>query len=88
MCPVMREKKTVSDNKTFVTLVQVAREDVGFREQLGRILSLDEFNRKSAPNTFIGDMGLQKAPRDLIKAMENLLDDAVAQKILEMIKNV
>ena len=88
MHPFHKEKKAVSKDKTFVALVHEAQEDADFRKQLCRILSLDEFNRKSALNTLIANMSLQKAPGKLIDAMGNLLDDAVAKKTLEMIKNV
>lgn len=79
------KRKSISEDETFVTLIRVAQEDVEVRKQLLSILSLDSFNRKSALNSFINEMRLRKAPKDFVAAIANLLDDAVAEKALEVI---
>ena len=81
------KKKPVSHNETFITLIRLAREDGGFRKQLLSILSLDPFNRQSALNTITDNMRMQKAPQDLVQALESLASDPVAERALELIKN-
>ncbi|ACL02447.1 hypothetical protein Dalk_0742 [Desulfatibacillum aliphaticivorans] len=81
------KKKPVSENETFVALMQLARRDPDFREQISAILSMDDFHRKSALNSITDNMRMQNAPKDLVRAMESLADDAVAERALELIKN-
>lgn len=82
----MKSHRTkVSDNETFVTLIQLAQEDEGIRRTLIAILSQDEFNRKSMLNTLIQEMKLKSAPADFVGAIGALLDDDVARKASEMI---
>ncbi|MBW1842634.1 MAG: hypothetical protein JRI75_12720 [Deltaproteobacteria bacterium] len=68
-----------------VTLIQVAREDARIKDQLLKILSLDQFNRQSALNTLIDDMQIKGAPKEIISALSNLLDEAVSKKTREML---
>ncbi|MBI9074465.1 MAG: hypothetical protein JEZ02_03560 [Desulfatibacillum sp.] len=81
------KKEPVSENKTFVSLIQLARQDAGFREQILTILSLDRFNRQSALHSITDTMRMQKAPNDLVQALESLASDSVAERALELIKN-
>jgi hypothetical protein len=66
-------------------LLQVAQEDPEVKEQLSAILRLDDFNRKSALNTFLQEMQLKQAPKEFVSAIASLLDDEVAEKALEML---
>ncbi len=69
--------------EAFVTLIRAA--DSEFRTQIVNLLSLDEFNRKSALNTFLEHLRLNQAPRDLASAVAILLDQNVAQKALAIL---
>jgi hypothetical protein len=80
-----KSRQSVAENEAFVTLVQVGQEDPEVRQQLTAILRLDNFNRKSALNTFIEQMRLKQAPKEFLSAIACLLDDAVAEKVLETI---
>ena len=82
-------KKSESAEATdpFVTLIRVARDDARIKNQLLKIVSLDQFNRQSALNTLIDDMQLEGAPAALIQAISNLLDDAVSEKTREMLES-
>ena len=75
----------LSDNDTFVTLVRVAREDPEIGKRLVSILALDDFNRRSALNTWIEQMRYQQAPSAFVSAVAALIDDDIARKVLEMI---
>ncbi len=80
-------KKTDSDGDVFVSLIQVAQKDSDFRDQLLNVLALDNFNRKSALNSFVQNMVTKNAPSELIRVMKMLLDDAVAEKVRRMLEN-
>jgi hypothetical protein len=82
-----QKTQRVSDNETFVNLIRVARESGEIREELGSILALDDFNRKSALNTLIERLRYKQAPEAFISALETLLDDDVAAKALELIRS-
>ena len=76
----------VSIEEPFVTLIQVAKETPDIRNTLLSILQEEEFNRFSMINTLMEDMRYKGAPDALITAMASLLDDRVAQKALELLK--
>lgn len=78
----------IGDNEDFVTLIQVARENEDIRNQLLVILSQDAFNRVSIINSFIEDMRLKSAPKELISAIACLLDESAAEKAFEILSSV
>ena len=79
------KKSLIGDNEEFVTLIQVARENEDIRNQLLVILSQDAFNRASIINSFIEDMRIKNAPKELISAIACLLDDDVAERAREIL---
>ncbi|MCB0278789.1 MAG: hypothetical protein KDD94_04760 [Calditrichaeota bacterium] len=78
----------VSENDSFVILMQVARDDQDVKKRLLAILEQNRFNRLSILNTYIKDMLLKSAPADFVAALSYLKDDAVAKKALELIKTI
>ena len=80
-------KKTtpITENETFIRLIQAAQDDPEFRMQIVSILSLDSFNRKSVLNTLIDNMRLNNESEDLIEAFASLRDDDVAEVALKTI---
>jgi hypothetical protein len=81
---IRKKKSTVSDNHHFVSLVQLVQDDSNLRDKLLPLLTLDSFNRKSALNTWLEELKLQRAPTEIISALACLVDDAIAAKILEI----
>jgi hypothetical protein len=79
-----KKKGTVAENDHFVSLVQLMQDDSNLREKLLPLLALDSFNRKSALNTWLEELKLQRAPSEIISALACLVDDAIAAKILEI----
>lgn len=75
----------IGDNEDFVALIQAAREDEELRDQLLAILSQSPFHRTSIINSFVENMRLNNAPKELISAIACLLDDSVAEKALEIL---
>jgi hypothetical protein len=69
-----KSRQSIADNETFVTLIRVAQEDPEVKEQLSAILRLDDFNRKSALNTFLQEMQLKQAPREFVEVAEKVLE--------------
>lgn len=70
----------------FITLIQVAKETPDIRNTLLTILQEDEFHRASMINTLVEEMRFNGAPEALIAAMARLLDDRVARKARELLK--
>lgn len=71
----------------FYTLIQLARETPEIRQKLLVFLKMNDFNRKSFLNTWISDLRLQKAPKSLINGLSCLLDDDVAQKADNLLRD-
>ena len=80
-----KKRKSVGDNEAFVTLIRVAQDDPEVHATLAAILRQPPFHRKSLLNTVLQDMKARSAPKHLISAMTELLDDAVAEKVAEVI---
>ena len=75
----------IAENKHFITFMKLAREEPDIRERMIAVLSLDSFNRKSLLNTWLRDLKLQGAPVDYIEALSFFLDNAGADKALQVI---
>jgi len=69
-----------------VTLIRVAQEDVGIKKHLLAILSQNKFNRESILNSYLEELRLKQASQEFISAIACLLDDDVAEKVLEILK--
>ena len=80
-------KKTtpITENETFIRLIQAAQDDPEFRMQVVSILSLNSFNRQSVLNTFIDSMRLNNESEELIEALASIRDDDVAEVALKAI---
>jgi hypothetical protein len=79
-------KHFVTDDENFVALVQVLKEDRKIRSKIEPILSLDPFNRKSVLNTWVEQLKFQQAPGKFIALLSCLIDDDIARKVLQVIK--
>lgn len=76
----------LADNDDFVALMKVLGEDLRIRNKLKPLLTLDSFNRKSALNTWLEELKLKQAPKKFIVMLSYLLDDDIAEKILDIIR--
>jgi len=81
----MKPKDTVGGNDAFITLMRVAQEEPDIRRTLAVILHQPSFHRKSLLNTLLREMTLKGAPADFISAVNELLNDDVAEKLAEFI---
>jgi hypothetical protein len=81
-----KKQPTVTRNADFVRLVQVVKEEPQIRQTLTSILELDDFNRKSAIHTWLEELKLKQAPRKFRGALACLLDDDIARKTLDIIR--
>jgi hypothetical protein len=73
-------------DEDFLRLVQVVREEPHIRQTLKSILKLDNFNRKSALNTWLEELKLKQAPKEFRSALSCLLDNDIARKTLDIIR--
>lgn len=83
-----RGGKLVSDDETFVALIQVAREDPEIRKVLKNLLKLDDMNRMSMLGGWLEELRLKGAPDDFVQALGYLKDPDVAKKALEVINGL
>ena len=81
-----KKKKLIGENEPLVTLIQVAQEDVEIKRHLLAILSQNKFNRESILNSYLEELRLKPAPQEFKSAIACLLDDDVAEKVLEILK--
>ena len=78
--------KALSENETFVQLVRLCQDDQQARMTLSKILLLPEFQRNSVLGSMTHKMKLEKAPAELVTAIEALRDSEVAEKMMQIIK--
>ncbi|MDY6790440.1 MAG: hypothetical protein SWH54_04130 [Thermodesulfobacteriota bacterium] len=81
-----KKKQFVADDENFITLVQVLQEDDKIRSKVEPILSMNPFNRKSALNTWLEQLKLQQAPEKFMALLSCLLDDDIAKRLLQVLK--
>ena len=86
MSRIKNRSEKMPIEEPFVTLIQVGKETPDIRDTLLSILRKDEFHRSSMINTLMEEMRYKGAPDVLIAAISSLLDDRVAQKALELLK--
>jgi hypothetical protein len=79
-----KQPATIADNDTFVTLIQLAREDAEIRKTIQAILSQPPL-RKAMVKALIDDMTRRSAPVDFVTAVAALLDDEIARRAGEII---
>lgn len=76
------------EDENFIRLIQIARDEPSFREQILPILKLDDFNRISLLNTIIQNARLNGAPEHFIQALSYLKDNAAAVRADYIISDV
>ncbi len=82
------EKKQpyITQNEDFLRFIQVVQQEPQIRQTLKLILGLDNFNRKSVLNTWLEELKLKQAPKKFRSALSCLLDDDIARKTLDIIR--
>ena len=80
------ESSHIVDNPEFIQFVQVAKESADIKQMLESILKLNSFHRKSALNTWLHQLHLQRAPQHFITSLSWLLDDKIAAKTLKILQ--
>lgn len=77
--------RSVGEIDTFITMLRTACDDPKVYEQLERVLSMPDSKRQTLIHSWVNDMLIADAPRDLVQAIGCLLDDRVAEKAYEVI---
>jgi hypothetical protein len=76
---------SVGDIESFITLLRSACSDDDVYLRLEKLLSLPDERRRALIEKWVGDLVVQRAPTDFIRAIACLLDDRVAEKAYEVI---
>jgi hypothetical protein len=79
------KRNSVSEVESFITLLCVACEDDATYRKLEKILSLADSHRKEVLAALLREMRERQAPQELMKALDCLRDDAVAERAYEAI---
>lgn len=77
--------RTVADVEGFVSLLMAACDDPKINATLERLLSMPDEKRQGLVHTWVTDLLIEEAPRDLVQAVACLMDDAIAEKAYEVI---
>ena len=77
--------RSVAEIESFVNLLLAACNDAEINDTLERLLSLPDGRRQGLVHTWVSDLIIAEAPRDLIEAVACLSDDAIAEKAYEVI---
>jgi len=78
-------RKMDNSLKSFGTLIQIMRDDQDINEKVKTVLRLDSYKRRAILNNWLERLRIQKAPQNLINALASLLDDKVAEQVLQFI---
>jgi hypothetical protein len=76
-----------TESTDLVLLLEIALEDLTFKEKLHTILELDSFNRRSALTLWLELLRIRKMPEPMIDALSILFDDRSAVKMFKLINN-
>ena len=79
--------RSVAEIEGFVGLLAAACNDPEINATLERLLAMPDERRRGLVHTWVSDLLIEKAPKDLIEAVACLMDDAVAEKAYEVIYN-
>ena len=77
--------RSVAEVEGFVNLLLAACNDEKINATLERLLSQPDRKRQGLVHTWVSDLIIAEAPRDLIEAVACLSDDAIAEKAYEVI---
>lgn len=77
--------RSVADIDGFVSLLQAACNDPEINATLERLLSMPDERRRGLVHTWVSDLIIEEAPKDLVEAVACLMDDAIAEKAYEVI---
>jgi hypothetical protein len=79
--------RSVAEVDGFVNLLMAACNDPKVNATLERLLSMPDEKRRGLVHTWVTDLLIEEAPRDLVQAVACLADDAIAEKAYEVIFN-
>ena len=81
----MNSPRSVAEIDGFVNLLAAACNDPKINATLERLLAMADDRRKGLVHTWVTDLIVEEAPKDLVQAVACLMDDAVAEKAYEVI---
>jgi hypothetical protein len=81
----MNSPRSVAEIDGFVSLLAATCNDSKINATLERLLAMPDEKRKGLVHTWVTDLIVEEAPKDLVQAVACLMDDAVAEKAYEVI---
>jgi hypothetical protein len=81
------QRRSVAEIEGFVGLLAAACGDPKINATLEKLLAMPDERRRGLVHTWVSDLIIEEAPKDLIEAVACLIDDAVAEKAYEVIYN-
>jgi hypothetical protein len=78
-------RRSVAEIEGFVGLLAAACSDPKINATLEKLLAMPDERRRGLVHTWVSDLLIEEAPKDLIEAVACLMDDAVAEKAYEVI---
>ena len=79
------KQRTVGEIGGFIELLRAACEDRNMNAALEKLLSLPDERRRAFVDGWVRDLLISEAPKEFIEAIACLVDDAVAEKVYEVI---
>ncbi|MGE0558948.1 MAG: hypothetical protein AB7E73_10145 [Burkholderiales bacterium] len=77
--------RSVAEIEGFVGLLKAACEDEKINATLQRLLAMPDAQRQGVVHAWVTDLIIAEAPREFIKAVGCLIDDAIAERACEAI---
>ncbi len=77
--------RSVADIEGFVGLLRAACDDPQINTTLERLLAMPDAQRQGIVHSWVSDLIIAEAPRELIEAVGCLIDDAVAEQAYAVI---
>jgi hypothetical protein len=84
---MIRSPRSVAEVEGFVDLLAAACRDPKINATLEKLLVMPDERRRGLVHTWVSDLLIEGAPKDLIEAVACLMDDAVSEKAYEVIYN-
>ena len=77
--------RSVAEVQGFIDLLMAACNDAKINATLERLLAMPDARRQGLVHTWVTDLMIEEAPKELVEAVACLMDDAVAEKAYEVI---
>jgi hypothetical protein len=78
-------QRTLAEIEGFITMLRAACDDAKMNASLQKLLALPDSRRRLLVRTWVADLRSKRAPADFVEAIACLHDDAIAEKVYQVI---